>query len=100
MVCDCLNIALPKANRHKLEAEVEQFYVDDPDGVRDAFLAAVECLKLLTASDWYTVRNYAEPPPALASLMSAVCTLMLVRDSWKSARNLVGSSTQNIEVTA
>ncbi|CAM9696552.1 unnamed protein product, partial [Ectocarpus sp. 12 AP-2014] len=85
------------ANRDKLEAEVEQFYADDPGRTRKLFLEAVERLKTIEGSDWFMVRNYDKPPPVLATLMSAVCTLMLVRDSWKSARNIVGSSVQNME---
>lgn len=86
-----------KENRDKLEAEVEQFYVDDPKQTRREFLDTVEKLKKFAGSDWFMVRNYDEPPPVLATLLSAVCTLMLVRDSWKSARNLIGSSVQNME---
>eukprot|EP00903_Cladosiphon_okamuranus_P009107 g8702.t2 len=85
------------ANRDKLEAEVEQFYADDPGKTRELFLDAAKKLKSITGSDWFMVRNYDQPPPVLASLFSAVCTLMLVRDSWKSAKNLVGSSVQNME---
>lgn len=87
-----------QANRGKLEAEVEQFYADDPGKTRQLFLEAAERLKSIKGSDWFMVRNYDKPPPVLASLLSAVCTLMLVRDSWKSARNLTGSSVQNMEV--
>ncbi|CAM9793499.1 unnamed protein product, partial [Sphacelaria rigidula] len=81
-----------QANRDKLEAEVEQFYVDDPGRSRQAFLDTVTELKAISGSEWFMIRNYDEPPPVLVTLMSAVCTVMLVRDSWKSARNLVGSS--------
>lgn len=88
----------PQENRDKLEAEVEQFYMDDPGQTRREFLDTVEKLKKFVGSDWFMVRNYDQPPPVLATLMSAVCTLMLVRDSWKSARNLIGSSVQNMEV--
>ena len=87
-----------QANRGKLEAEVEQFYADDPGKTRELFLEAAKKLKSIQGSDWFMVRNYDQPPPVLAALFSAVCTLMLVRDSWKSARNLVGSSVQNMEV--
>lgn len=87
-----------QANREKLEAEVEQFYADDPGKTRELFLEAGKKLKNIQGSDWFMVRNYDQPPPVLASLFSAVCTLMLVRDNWKSARNLVGSSVQNMEV--
>lgn len=89
-----------QTNRDKLEAEVEQFYHDDPDNTREQFHAAVQRLKTIAGSEWFIVRNYDQPPPVLAALMSAVCTLMLVRDSWKSARNLIGSSVQNMEVRA
>ncbi|CAM9878774.1 unnamed protein product, partial [Laminaria digitata] len=85
-------------NRDKLEAEVEQFYADDAGKTRELFLDAVKRLKTITGADWFMVRNYDKPPSVLATLLSAVCTLMLVRDSWKSARNLVGSSVQNMEV--
>lgn len=88
-----------QANRDKLEAEVEQFFVEDPGGTKQLFLDAIEKLKAMQGSDWFMVRNYDQPPPVLATLFSAVCTLMLVRDSWKSARNLVGSSVQNMEVS-
>lgn len=77
---------------------MEQFYADDPDNTRELFLETVKKLKDMQGSDWFMVRNYDQPPPVLATLFSAVCTLMLVRDSWKSARNLVGSSVQNMEV--
>ena len=87
-----------QANKGKLEAEVEQFYADDPGKTRELFLETTKKLKSIEGSDWFMVRNYDQPPPVLASLFSAVCTLMLVRDSWKSARNLVGSSVQNMEV--
>lgn len=72
--------------------------MDDPKQTRREFLDTVEKLKKFAGSDWFMVRNYDEPPPVLATLLSAVCTLMLVRDSWKSARNLIGSSVQNMEV--
>lgn len=87
-----------QANRDKLEAEVEQFYADDPGKTKELFLDAARKLESIPGSDWFMVRNYDQPPPVLAALFSAVCTLMLVRDSWKSARNLVGSSVQNMEV--
>ncbi|CAM9672084.1 unnamed protein product, partial [Discosporangium mesarthrocarpum] len=90
-------LAMLEANKEKLEAEVEQAYVDDPDQTRRAFLLSVEELKKLSSADWFLMRNYDEPPAVLASLMSAVCTLMMVRDSWKSARNLLGTSVQNME---
>lgn len=77
---------------------MEQFYADDPGKTRELFLEAAKKLKSIQGSDWFMVRNYDQPPPVLAALFSAVCTLMLVRDSWKSARNLVGSSVQNMEV--
>lgn len=92
-----ISLSLPQANRDKLEAEVEQFYADDPGKTRELFLDTVKKLKKMQGSDWFMVRNYDQPPPVLATLFSAVCTLMLVRDSWKSARNLVGSSVQNME---
>lgn len=91
-------LLLHQENRDKLEAEVEQFYADDPGKTRELFLEAINKLKKMKGSDWFMVRNYDQPPPVLATLFSAVCTLMLVRDSWKSARNLVGSSVQNMEV--
>lgn len=77
---------------------MEQFYADDRDNTREKFLSVVDKLKNITEEEWFIVRNYKDPPPVLAALMSAVCTLMLVRDNWKSARNLVGSSVQNMEV--
>lgn len=86
-------------NRDKLEAEVEQFYTDDPGETRELFHQSIKRLKTITSADWFMVRNYDPPPPVLAALLTTVCTLMLVRDSWKSARNLVGSSVQNMEVT-
>lgn len=89
-----------QTNRDKLEAEVEQFYHDDPDKTREQFHSAVQRLKTVDGAEWFIVRNYDQPPPVLAALMSAVCTLMLARDSWKSARNLIGSSVQNMEVRA
>ena len=78
--------------------QVEQFYADDQDKTRELFLQAVARLKTIPRADWFVVRNYEKPPPVLAALMSAVCTLMLVRDTWKSARSLVGSSSQNMKV--
>ncbi|CAM9610975.1 unnamed protein product, partial [Ectocarpus fasciculatus] len=46
------------ANRDKLEAEVEQFYADDPGRARELFHEAVEQLKTIQGSDWFMVRNY------------------------------------------
>lgn len=87
-----------KANQDKLEAEVEQFFEDDEANTQRDFFAAVDSLKKMTGGDWFMVRSYEEPPDVLATLMSAVCSLMLVEYNWKRAQNLVGSSLHNIQV--
>ncbi|CAM9103228.1 unnamed protein product, partial [Choristocarpus tenellus] len=90
-------LSLLEGNKEKLEAEVEQAYVDDRSQTRAAFLSAVKVLKGLSSTDWFILRNYNQPPPTLTTLMSAVCTLMMVKDNWKSARNLLATSVQNMQ---
>lgn len=93
-------ITWTQENRNKLETEVGQFFADDPEKTEELFLQAVARLKLLSAADWFIIRKHDNPPAVLSAVMSAACSLMLVEDTWESARILVGSSVQNMKVNA
>lgn len=93
-------ITWTQESRNKLKTEVEQFFADDPEKTEELFLQSVARLKLLSAADWFIIRKHDKPPAVLSAVMSAACSLMLVEDTWENARNLVGSSVQNMKVNA
>jgi hypothetical protein len=80
-----------------VESELNQAFADDTNGRRAAFNNVVASLSKLTATDWFQVRNYDEPPPILDRLLKAVCLLLGVPETWRSAQNILSSSIQNMQ---
>ncbi len=84
-----------KAQELVFETAIESFWLEDHEFTRDKFDTAVKNLEPLERNDWFQVRHYHEPPALIENVMSAVCMLMMEKDNWKGAQNLLGSSQQN-----
>jgi hypothetical protein len=80
-----------------VESELNQAFADDTHGRRAIFNNVVASLSKLTSTDWFQIRNYDDPPPILDRLLKAVCLLLGVPETWRSAQNLLSSSLQNMQ---
>ena len=78
-----------------LETAIESFWLEDHSLSREGFDQACNNLKPLERNEWFQIRHYHEPPGLIENVMSAVCMLMLEKDNWKGAQNVLGSSVQN-----
>jgi len=84
-----------KARMKMLEDEIEAFWINDKNSTRQKFKTKCENMKHLEKKEWFYIRRHRHPPEMLRTLMSGVCCIMMVEDSWKMARILLGSNTNN-----
>lgn len=75
--------------------EIEAFWLRDKDSTRKKFQISIENLRGLGKKEWFSIRRHHDPPEILRALMSTVCCIMLVEDSWKMSRILLGSNVNN-----
>jgi len=88
--CDEINLQIQDVTR-----SIAIFWEGDGSRARQAFAVACEELKKINAKDWFKLRRYHEPPQFIAKLLSAVCNIMQVDDSWEMSKILLGSSKNN-----
>merc|ERR1711990_965581 len=60
---------------HDLQAEIDAYWAGDEEKSWEHYNAAVEDLKHLTLKEWYQVRKYITPPPAIKKLAEVLCHL-------------------------
>jgi dynein heavy chain len=64
----------------------------DLDRAMPALESAVKALKSLTKADITEVKSFTNPPQAVRIVMEAVCVLLGEKESWDSAKKLLGRS--------
>jgi dynein heavy chain len=76
-------------------AEVRAVQADaqkDLDVAMPALDAAVKALNSLSKSDITEVKSFAKPPPAVQTVMEAVCILLDHKPDWDTSKKLLGDS--------
>ena len=89
------NIESFKAESALLHEQIEAFWINDKSMTRQKFRNMSEHMKKLTKKEWFSIRRYHEPPRILKKLMSGICCVMMVDETWKMARILLGSNANN-----
>jgi len=84
-----------RAGEKALQMAIESFWLEDHEDTREKFQGKRKDLTTLERNDWFQIRHYHEPPALIENVMSAVCTILMEKDTWKGAQGVLGSSQQN-----
>lgn len=64
----------------------------DLDEALPAFDSAVKALKSLNKSDITEIKNFANPPPLVKTVMEAVCILKEAKPTWENSKKMLNDS--------
>jgi hypothetical protein len=87
-----------KAMRHetnRLMLHIEQYWLNDLTCARENFYDVIQRLCDCPETQWFQLRQYAEPPMQVWRVMQCVLCLLKLPQDWKTARVLVGDSRAN-----
>jgi len=87
--------AVDEAAASQAAAEANAIKTDcqkDLDEALPEYYAAIKSLDALDKKDIQEVKSFAKPPPLVEVVLSAVCLLMGVKESWDEAKKLMNDS--------
>jgi len=74
---------------------IENFWMSDLTSCRDLFQESVRHLSEVEAEDWFTLRQYMQPPRMVEKVMMAACIILRQTETWENARLLIGDFRAN-----
>ena len=76
----------------KENGRLEQFWMDEPQGLRRKFEIACENLKTISVKDFFDFRNYRLPPPFVKRILDCVSYLLGASTDWKRQQLMISDS--------
>jgi dynein heavy chain len=85
---DAAAVAVQSADVAAVQADAQA----DLDVALPAMNSAIKALDSLSKADITEVKSFAKPPPAVMTVMEAVCILLQVKPDWDSSKKKLGES--------
>jgi dynein heavy chain len=85
---DAAEVAVTAAEVHVVQEDAQR----DLDKALPALNSAVKALNSLTKGDITEVKSFAQPPPAVKTVMEGVCIMLGSKPTWDDSKKLLGDS--------